>query len=481
MRYLIVGAGVAGIEAAREIRRHDRKGTITIIDGGNEDHQAGCIFRPALKEYLVGKVSEAALVVLPKGTLDRLGIEMIRGHAQALEAKKRVLTYQTETGEKVTLAYDRLLLATGAPPRYPSYLLDDDGEPGFTNAHPFITLADTEVLWRGLKARTGPILVIGGGILGVETAELLRQDGREVTLLSRSSNLLFPGIPEPLKARVMKLFGNKGVKVLLEAQVKRARSSTRELPNTKLTGQEFAGEQTKAQKLTEQESEGGEVAGQELAGLELADGSTIDCCMAIVCTGVSPDPTLATSGGLEFSRGIHVDRQMTTSDENIFAAGDCAYMPWFPRGTLRLWDPARRMGRVAGANMTLRTSDEGPEAVTFKTAEEGRGPTRFDPWPTFFHTLLFDMPVGLFGEYDAPAEGHERLVRETGSGYRELVLREGQLVGASFLGGRPPPPPFFHLMCSGHEPPGGYEQLLDDDFDHESLWYLQGTGKRQQE
>jgi len=96
----------------------------------------------------------------------------------------------------------------------------------------------------------------------------------------------------------------------------------------------------------------------------------------------------------------------------------------------------------------------------------------FRPVPSYFHTHLFHMPLGFFGNFDAPWEGHERVVKENEDGYRELMLKDDTLVSASFLGGRPEPVPFLHLLETGRAPPGGMTPLLDDDFDMESLWYL---------
>ena len=81
-------------------------------------------------------------------------------------------------------------------------------------------------------------------------------------------------------------------------------------------------------------------------------------------------------------------------------------------------------------------------------------------------------PLGFFGDFDAVGEDYHRIIRKTDKEYRDLVIKNGSLVGASFMGGRPAPPPFVHLMRSGKKIPGGFNQLLDDDFDMERLWYL---------
>jgi len=144
---------------------------------------------------------------------------------------------------------------------------------------------------------------------------------------------------------------------------------------------------------------------------------------------------------------------MRSSNEFIFAAGDCAVMEWSSRKTLRLWEPSRRMGRVAGANMA-------------------GGDENFDPFPSFYHTYLFGVPLGFFGDFDADEKKYDRVIKKTDDGYKEIVIENGRLVGASFMGGRPFPPAFIHLMKTGKKIPGGLEELLDDGFDLESLWYI---------
>jgi len=416
MKYVIVGAGVAGVEAAREIRRRDSQGEITIIDAMCEDEHSGYVYRPALKEYLAGTVRREELGALPWGILENGNICLLHGKVRLVAAENDTLVFSRESGNgQEEMSFHRLLLAVGAEPRYPPYI---GNAKRFSNVFAFRTLEDTVAIKAHLEARDGSCLVIGGGILGVETAELLAATGRSVTLLSRSENLVFHGIPGKLKAKVVSLLEKHGIMVLMRAVVEQALSGD-----------------------------------GRMRGLVLEGGRTMDFETVIVCTGVVPDPTLARSAGVEFSKGIHVDQGMRTTRKNIYAAGDCVFMPWAHRETLRLWGPCRQMGQVAGANMA-------------------GGDETFDPWPSYYHTMLFDIPLGFFGDYDASRGDHQRVVRETEEGYQELALKDGRLRGASFLGGRPWPPPFLHLMRTGRRPKGGYDQLLNDDFDLESLWYL---------
>ncbi len=420
MNYIIVGAGVAGVSAVSELWRCMpemdfeawEEAKILMIDDSVDLDHPGYIYRPALKEFLYGDITAEGLDTGPLGNF----VDFIHGHITDIDSEKRTLTLvSAEGGEEETLDYHKLLLATGARALLPPYLKGKN----FRNVFPFRTRQQTEALKNWLSGHEGRCLVIGGGILGVETAEILWRMGHQVTLLSRSSNLLFKGIPEKLKEMTLELLREKGIEILM---------------NQNVTGV--------------QEGEDGLITSLELEGGKLLEFDTV-----VPCTGVGPDLRLAETAGLEVSKGIHVDEEMKTSNEHIFAAGDCCYLPWAETKTLRVWEPCRRMGQVAGANMA------GFDDV-------------FDPWPRYFHTNLFDIPYGFFGRYDAAGPGISRKTRVTEDSYRELVLEDGAVVGASFMGGRPEPTPFLYFLRSGGNFPGDPKELLKDDFDFEQLWYL---------
>lgn len=421
MRYVIIGAGITGVEAALEIRRRDAEGAISIVDKENEAKGKGCIFRPALKEYLSGSVPEDDLSVYPENYLHDQGIEFIHANVSSIDSQTNTIeiTPIDQNDSPRTLPYDRLLIATGAVPNTPAFFSHD---PSPVNLFTFKTLKDASSVRSWIEHHRGTCLVVGGGILGMETAELLNAIGLKVILVTRSNNRLFAGIPETLKRKVIELFERKGIRSLLMGDV---------------------------QEIT--------IEDDRYSGLQLKNGDAILLDTMILCAGVKPSPILPEKAGLEFSRGIHVDDHMNTSDPNIFAAGDCAVMPWAGRAsgpeTLRLWEPSRRMGRIAGANIA-------------------GGDESYEPWPMYYHTHLFDMPLGFFGSFNAQEEGHERIITETDDGYRELVLKNGKIVGASFFGGRPFPPPFLRLMKLGKMADVDPKELLEDTFDQESLWYL---------
>ena len=414
MRYLIVGGGAAGVEAALEIRRRKPGEEIFIIDDQDEARGSGHIFRPALKEFLSGAIEEDGLRALPQGELDKKGITIRQGRMLAIHREPRTIEMQARDGID-DVGYDRLLIATGAVPRVPDGFTDLRSK---DNLFCFRTLEDARTIRSWIETHPGPCLVVGGGVLGLETAELLRIKGHDVTMLTRTPRRLFKGIPDGISDRIRSLFRSRGFRSLLIDEIAKI-----EADNGRITG------------------------------ISLKDGSSLPVETVILSAGVEPFQQAAEEAGITCSTGIHVDRNMRTSDGNIFAAGDCAFLPWSARKTLRIWEPCKRMGRVAGANMA-----GGNEA--------------FDPDPGYFHSYLFGKSFGFFGFFDASEDAHHRIVSETEDSYRELVLKDGKIVGASFLGGRPFPPPFMRLMRTGEMNGLDPRDLLEDTFDQESLWYV---------
>ena len=123
MNYLIVGAGVAGIEASREIRKQDTEGKITIIDENKEGH----IYRPALKEYVVNRIDEGGVYGIPKNILKTEKINILTARAESINDEKKVVIY-SQNGKKSSIEYDKLLLSTGANPLFPPYLNDHEND-----------------------------------------------------------------------------------------------------------------------------------------------------------------------------------------------------------------------------------------------------------------------------------------------------------------------------------------------------------------
>jgi 3-phenylpropionate/trans-cinnamate dioxygenase ferredoxin reductase subunit len=238
------------------------------------------------------------------------GVDLRLGtYVLSVDPLSRALT--TSDGDE--LVYDRLLIATGAEPRRIQL-------PGAA-AEGVFYLRDHDDA-RRLRARLAVctrVVIIGGGVIGLEIAAAARGLGHEVTVVEASRQVLGRSVPGPVASALVDLHREHGVGV---------HSGT--TPTAIVT------------------------SGGSVRGVEVSDGSFIDADVVVVGIGVTPREALARDAGLSVADGVLVDTQCRTSDPHIFAAGDVARVPAISgKGTVRLeaWQPAWRQAQVAAAAM----------------------------------------------------------------------------------------------------------------------------------
>lgn len=285
---LIVGAGQAGVQAAESLRSSGFTGTITLL--GDESH--GPYHRPPLsKAWLAGDISAEQLVMRAPAMLEKKGIQLRTG-VQVLAIDRAARTLQlAPTGPGLppeTLAYDGLVLATGATPR--RLPLPGADAP---NVLPLRQRADADALAAGLArcADTGqPLVVIGGGFIGLEVAATARKKGVAVTVLEAAPRLLGRVLAPMLSDWYAQLHRSHGVELVLNARIQ----------------------------AIVQDSHG------QACAVQLADGGpSLPCGLVLLGVGVNPNDALARAAGLECGPGIVVDDCARTADPHITAAGDC--------------------------------------------------------------------------------------------------------------------------------------------------------------
>lgn len=295
-RIVIVGGGAAGLAAAEAARGHDPAAELVVLAGEGTPPY----WRLELTRYLAGEIRAERLPLRPPAWYTDQRIELRFLEAVGLDrAGRRVLLR-----DGTALAYDRLILATGAHPYVPPI-------PGLHDPRVLClrSRADAEALLRA--ARPGArILCLGGGLLGLESAAALARRGGRVQVLERAPTLL----PRQL--------AREGARLLVEHLAALGVQSR--------TGVELR-----------------EVAGHARGlALRLGDGALLEADVLLVAVGITPETFLAREAGLEVDRGIRVGDSMATSDPAIFACGDAAEH----RGVLYgLWEAAQAMGTVAGA------------------------------------------------------------------------------------------------------------------------------------
>jgi nitrite reductase (NADH) large subunit len=310
MRYVVIGAGVAGLSAVEAIRSVDKVGEIVMIS----DDPHGYYSRPGLAYYLTGELQDKALFPRSKEDNQKLNFNYLQGRVTRILRSDHALLIDG----KSRLAYNKLLIAVGAramPLEVPGASLN-----GVVKLD---HLADAKNILKQAK-RGKTAVVVGGGITALELAEGLLARGMNVHYLLRGdrywSNVLDKHESQVVEGRLEE----EGVTLHHKAELK-----------------EIIGKR-----------------GSVSAAL-LLDGRTLKCDMLAYAVGISPCLELIQETNLARDRGLLVNEHLQTTDPDIYAAGDVAQVfdPLTGKSALdSLWNPAREQGQVAGWNMAGRRS-----------------------------------------------------------------------------------------------------------------------------
>jgi NADPH-dependent 2,4-dienoyl-CoA reductase/sulfur reductase-like enzyme/rhodanese-related sulfurtransferase len=334
LKIVVVGGSAAGPKAAARARRLDQEAEITIVQKGPDLSMASCGY-----PYYVGGFFDNRNLLLctptgvvrdPKFFMNAKNVKAKTStEVTAIDRKKQeVLCKNLESGETETLAYDKLILATGAVPRMPP-VPGVDLE-GITTLQ---SMADADFL-RNIRdeGKIKKAVIIGGGLIGIETCEALQLAGIKITVIE-----LLPQILTFLDWQLAKILEN------------------------------FL--KTKADDVV---TDNGVVAflgdNGKLTGVKLANGSEITCELAVVAVGVRPNARLAVEAGLAMGNlgGVKVNEYMQTSDPDIYAAGDLVEVRHRITGKNVLapyGDLANLQGRVAGENAVMNNRAVFPGTV----------------------------------------------------------------------------------------------------------------------
>ncbi|MFZ2099626.1 MAG: FAD-dependent oxidoreductase [Oricola sp.] len=288
---VIIGAGECGVRAAFALREAGFEGSVTLI--GNEPHLP--YERPPLsKGYPVTVKPIAAEEAFPDKR-----IELKRG-ATAAEFDPAAKTVLLDNDE--TLAYDKLLIATGARARR---------FPGMEIARTLRTIDDADAILGAIGADTH-LAIIGGGFIGLELAATARMNGAKVTVIEAADRLMARAVPAEVAAVAEARHRVEGVRIILNALV----------------------------------------AGASPNEVRLTDGRVIACDLVVAGVGALPNKCLAEYAGAEISNGIVVDEAFRTSLPDVFAAGDCCSFPYRGRSIrLESWRSAQDQAAHAARAM----------------------------------------------------------------------------------------------------------------------------------
>lgn len=298
--YIVIGNGVAGTEAAKNIRKRDTSAEIRIF---TQEHYP-FYSRPRIPELLAKEITLEAFFVYNLEWYHKNKIQLcLNSTVKEVDPRNRKLLL----ADGSNFTYSKLLLATGSSGALPHI-------EGIATAEGVFTLRSVEdvmaITRRAMGAKT--VTLIGGGLLGIEAGNGLRKLGISVTIVEMFDRLLPRQLDGEGAAMLQKQMEGMGLKFILGAKSK----SIQEKGHTKI--------------------------------LELADGRIVESDFILVSAGIVPNIALAKTAGISVNKGILVNDRMETNIPGIYAAGDVAEHKGRVYG---IWPAAQRQGVVAGINM----------------------------------------------------------------------------------------------------------------------------------
>jgi len=362
---VVVGNGMAAARLVDELAKA-ALGRYAIAVIGDEPRLA--YNRVLLSSVLAGETASHDIELKPAEWWRDRGVTLKYGClATEIDVGRRELKIANEE----SIAFSRLVLATGSTP----LRLNVSGA-DLAGVHTFRDSRDVDLLLT-LAAQKKRVVVIGGGLLGLEAAYGLAKAGASVTLLHLMDRLMERQLDPPAAELLKSLVERKGIKILLNANTARLHGETR------------------------------------VEGVELADGRRIDADAVIFAAGIRPNIALAKDAGLPVNRGIVVDDCLQTGAADIFALGECAEH----RGTCYgLVEPAYEQARVLAQHLAGRAAVYGGSVVATNLKVSG---------------------VRVFSAGDfIGTDGTETIVLNDARGgtYKKLVLSDGRLTGAVLVG-----------------------------------------------
>ncbi|MFL6537542.1 MAG: NAD(P)/FAD-dependent oxidoreductase [Chthoniobacterales bacterium] len=337
--YLIIGAGIGGGSACEGIRKYDKRGSVTLV--GAET------FAP-YKRWMLSKSflreKSAPVNKLPHLQAGWYDSQKIETRFASVVTQLNIDRRLAVLGNGETIEFNKACLATGSRPMRPPV-----AGVGLGNVIYLRTVRDALAL-REMASLEKMIVVVGGGLLALETAASLRQLKFKITLMHRNAYLLNRYLDPQTGAWLTAYFEKQGVTLLL--------------------GQSLNGFEGKT----------------VLRNIQTKSGDRVAAGVAVVACGAEPNLELVRNTPLSGPHGSPVTDYLETEEKGIYAIGDLAFYPDRLMGGMRRqthWDNAREQGLVAGANMT------------------GKKRIRYEQIP-FFWTEMFDLKLNFIGDFSLP-------------------------------------------------------------------------------
>ncbi len=374
---MIVGNGIAGATAAEILRNEDATAEITVV----ADDPFPVYYRPALKDYLAGKIREDNLWARPISFYQDRRIRFLTDRVMGIQAGQH--TVQLRNGQ--TLGYSRLLLAHGAN----ASTLSCPGST-LTGVTTLRTVADYQnVLSRLMTARR--IVVTGSGTLALESIETLRHRGFQVTHLLRRRTLWSEVLDPAASDLVLQQEKRDGVDIRYVQEI-------------------------------------AEIVGQngQVKGIITTTGVHIPCEIVLLGIGIDPITDFVKSAGIACGRGVKVDGAMCTNVPDIYAAGDL----------IETTDPITGRSRVIGQ---WYPSIQQARAAAYSMLDLLDSKRQFRFGNFYNATFLYGLDFASVGISTIPKDGKgyaEIIADPQPRTYQKVILHDGVPVGMLALGDR---------------------------------------------
>ena len=310
--YVILGNGAAGLSAAKAIRERDKTGSVIMIS--NEAYPT--YNRPMLTKSMVAELDAKEILVEPEAWYQENNIHLLlEKEVTGIHTDKKEITLSDGTA----LKYTKLIYALGSECFVPPIPGTDKPE-----VVAIRRMSDIEKI-EAMLYRVQNVVVIGGGVLGLEAAWELKKSRKQVVVLEAAPQIMGRQLDEGASQMLTDISRSNVIDIHAGVQI------------ASIEGE------------------------SSVTGVKLADGREFPAELVIVSAGVRANVGAAKNAGLDINRGIVVNADMSTSDENIFACGDCAEYEGI---NYAIWPQALEQGKVAGANAA-------GDALTYTTVSAG--------------------------------------------------------------------------------------------------------------
>jgi len=333
MHVLIIGNGIAGITAARHIRKRDSAARITVVSGESKFFFS----RTALMYVYMGHMKFEHTKPYEDWFWEKNRITLKQQWVKSIDIDANRILCSDES----SIPYDKLILALGSKPRMLSWKgIDAQG------VQALYSKQDLEAIERNTVNATHAAIV-GGGLIGIEMAEMLRSRDIEVTMIIREDRIWGNVLPESEASLIKDHLEAHGVHFIFNAELEEIHRDSN----------------------------------NRVKGVSLKNGQEISCDFLGICIGVQPNIEFLKDSGLDLNQGVLVDEYLQSSRPGVYAIGDCAELKDPPDGRSaveQMWYTGRMMGECVAVTLC-------GERTVYK------------PGPFFNSAKFFDLEFQTYG------------------------------------------------------------------------------------